>query len=556
MKTFLAIPSIILLVGFTAILNKDLIEIRLDELNYQLGQAAEIEDAANTLSIVSKYELIKRRIENGESEVENYTFEAKMQTLTSKEQFPAGVDIDTEYNNLPLARLILRGLRFTLGKANINPVQEKEMYDLLETAYYHERRRDYSEAIKRYDQVVLAEKEIKPEVHAAILLHKGFCYSMLNEYEEAKQIFELIISKYPDTDAGILAWKLLDFLVAMEKKREMLEKEELSAFAGGKQCYFLMDYNGSITLFSEFLKREPNNPEATEARYYKGRSHEELGKIEEALTEYNMVIVLDENHKWALESNRRLFMIGEFYKEEPQIAEKARDYLAAHKDYGFISNVKDYTGSISSNYISIHIPIEQIEETVEILPLEMHTEKIEYLIPPVAEADTKKEAYSGFRPDMEGLEGDIAPEILTENLRTRIDQGRALLPKINISSARQERLRKKLAGIIKQRKRDKLKSLISYGIGVSALGGMGVALYFGNDAYNRYKEAEYTEDAVAFREQAQTCQKIAITTGIIGGIGIAAGTLFKILSPKPDQIQRQIDSIEEQIELLNRQSSD
>jgi tetratricopeptide (TPR) repeat protein len=402
---------------------------------------------------------------------------------------------------------------------------------------------------------------------------------MLNQYEEAKQIFKFIISNYPDTDAGILAWKLLDFLVAMEKKREMLEKEELSAFAGGKQRYFLMDYKSSITLFSGFLKQEPNNLEAAEAHYYKGRSHEELGEIEEALNEYNLVIRFDEDHKWALESNRRLFMIGEFYKDEPQIAERARDYLAAHKDYSFINNIEEYTESINSSYIAAHMPLEQIEETVEILPIETHTEKIIYTISPGAEADITGES----------LEVDIAPKTPIEN--SDIEQGRVLLQEINTSgysdtklkygmesliekavtgqkeegkrrdnmnalSAERVKLRKKLAGIIKQRKRNKLKTLISYGIGVSALGGMGVALYFGNDAYNRYKEAEYTEDAVALREETQTYQKIAITTGIIGGIGIAAGTLFRIFSPKPDQIQSQINSIEEQIELLKRQSSD
>ncbi len=601
MKAFLTIPLVILLFAFTVILNRDLIDIRISELNYLLGQAAHVEEAVNTLSIVSKYELIKRRIEHGEGKVANYTFEAKMLALTSEERF--SVSTDEKQKNLLPVRLILRGLRFILGKENINPVEDKEIFDLLEIAYYQERNRNYSEAIKKYDQVMLTKKEMRPEIHAVVLLHKAFCHSMLNEYEESKQIFELIINEYPNTEAGILAWKLLDFLRAIEKKREMLKQDELPTFDSGKQCYLLMDYESSIKLFSEFLKQEPDNPNSVEAHYFKGRSHEELGEVEEALEEYNRVIQLDENNRWALESNRRLFMLGRFYEQGEQIALNARHYLSDRQDNGFINNVEEYAGGVSISYIPAHIPEEQREETDKSIPLKMSIERepapqvtIEEVIPEVAKADIvdQKEDYLAieelrfnFSQDLERLNRDLASKILVED--SDIEQGMVLLQEIKTSgysfpklkadaetliekalksqkdahnrrykikelASNRETLRAELAGREKRKKRYRLGTWISYGVGISALGGMGIALYLGNDAYNRYKEAIDSDDAIALREETQTYQKIAITTGVIGGIGIAAGTLFWLLKPNPNKIQREIDDIEAQIELLNRQS--
>ncbi len=54
--------------------------------------------------------------------------------------------------------------------------------------------------IKKYDQV-LAIKKLDSELESAVLLHKAFRLSMLNDYEEATRILNRIIDDFPDTEA-------------------------------------------------------------------------------------------------------------------------------------------------------------------------------------------------------------------------------------------------------------------------------------------------------------------------------------------------------------------
>jgi TonB family protein len=172
---------------------------------------------------------------------------------------------------------------------------------------------------------------------------------MMSEYETSKTIYERIINQYPETDAGILSWKLLDFLTGMEKRREQVAAQRLSEFDRAKQYYLLMDYRNSIKHFSQFFQSNPRSSRASEARYFKGRAHEELGEIEEATMEYNRVIRNKRAGKWAREANRRMLMLGEFYEQKQQMAQEARKRLEAYQDNFFMNRIEQLSEMVSEN---------------------------------------------------------------------------------------------------------------------------------------------------------------------------------------------------------------
>ena len=62
-----------------------------------------------------------------------------------------------------------------------------------------------------------------------------------------------MIAKFPNTEAGILAWKLIDFINSLEKERSNLEHANISEMERAKQFYLLMDFRNSIKNFSLFL---------------------------------------------------------------------------------------------------------------------------------------------------------------------------------------------------------------------------------------------------------------------------------------------------------------
>ncbi len=343
MSKLFRILLLALLLVLTGLFNVGLIEVRVDEIRYHVGKIAVDEHAAKTFGIVAKYELIKRRMLHGEEDVENYEMEARVAALTSSDE-------SEEERRRKKSRAVyhapVRGMlnliRFAVGKEKVNPVEENRVLKALEIGYFWERNRKYPEAISIYD-TVLSMPAVDAEIKAAVLAHKAFCHSMMSEYDVSKDIYERVITIYPNTQAGILAWKLLDFLESMEKERERVRKETLSDFERAKQFYLLMDYRNAIRHFSIFLQEKGFSRLAMEARFFKGRSHEELGEVQEATTEYGYIIRKDKSRRWARQANRRMIMIGEFYEHKQQMAEEARRQLAAYKDEGFMNHIDQLT---------------------------------------------------------------------------------------------------------------------------------------------------------------------------------------------------------------------
>ncbi|MDD5675726.1 MAG: tetratricopeptide repeat protein, partial [Chitinivibrionales bacterium] len=343
-RMFLIVVFLVLTVGFTI----DLSDVRMEEMNYLLGKVDASQDVSNTLGILGKYELIKKRMEGGEQNITNYQLEAKIAALVSGEQVAGEKNVWKKQVYRVPVKFLLNAIRLALGKSIINPTEEDKIYHVLEIGYFWERNRKYTEANKVYNQV-LSAPGLLPDMRAAVMVHKAFCHSMLSEYDISKALYEKVINLFPNTEAGQLSWKLLDFIESIERERAKVESEGMPDFDKAKQYYLLMNYRNSIKYYSIFLSQKQPDTLTNEARYFKGRSHEELGESDEAIAEYTRVIRDDKSRQWAKEANRRMLMLGEFYEQRKQIAEEAKKQLAAYQDMAFVNKVAAYATIVSNN---------------------------------------------------------------------------------------------------------------------------------------------------------------------------------------------------------------
>jgi TonB family protein len=348
MNTFFRAFLVLLFLGVTILYNFGLIDIRFDEIRYLLGNIASEEEASNTFGIVARYELIKRRMVDGEDNISNFELEARIQALTSE----TGLSKEKSRLNhrvyLVPIRYLVNGVRLLLGKKIINPKEDDKIFNVLEIGYFWERNRRYHEALKIYEDV-LTTTGVHPAIKAAVMVHKAFCVSMLGNYKQAKLIYEQVINLYPNTEAGVLSWKLLDFIQSMERSRESLEKKQMTELEKARQFYLVMDFRNAIKNYSIFLGGEVTGSDAAEARYYKGRSHEELGETDDAVREYREIIRVDVKKVWAKKANRRLLMIGSFYEQQKTIADEAKRQLDEYQDRKFYDNVQQYSQLVSQS---------------------------------------------------------------------------------------------------------------------------------------------------------------------------------------------------------------
>lgn len=363
MKTIIKLLLIILFFGVSILFNIGLIDIRLEEIKYLLGNIAAKEDVSNTFGIVAKYELIKRRMLYGEENVTNYEFEAKVQALSyDKNQLDDRKKSWTEKAYRIPVRLVLNSIRVLQGKKIINPKDDDKIFTVLEIAYFFERNRKYNDALKSYEEILL-NTDIASDLRAAVMVHKAFCYSMLSDYGKSKKEYEDVIALFPNTEAGIIAWKLLDFIQSIERERKKLENTQLKEMEKAKQYYLLMDYRNAIKTLSVFIEKD-NTDALCEARFFKGRAHEELGEFEEAVLEYKKIIRTDKSKNWARQANRRLLMLGSFYEQQKQIAEEAKQQLEFYKDQVFLSNIEMYSNFVNGNSIKTEMMNKEVNSVV------------------------------------------------------------------------------------------------------------------------------------------------------------------------------------------------
>lgn len=335
---------VVLILGLSVLFNMSIIDVRMQELDKTLTRVSRQQDLNKSLNMLAKYSIIKRRMERGYEDADDYTIESKVMAVIASDFLKDQPRKLSTWNYIyPVVKISINAIRLLMGKSIVNETGNETDNRELEVAYFYERNRRYEKALDIYGSIIKAKKHT-PEGEAYIILHQGFCQSMIGDLNKARASYEAIISRFPDSETAAVAWKLLEFINTVDDELQVTRGKVEATLEYGKRLYLLMDYKNAITVFSEIERKGGTDDRTAEAIFLKARCYEELGEVSMAVEDYKKVIKNKVAERWAKEANRRIFILGEFYERDKEITRIAMDRLKEYRDENFFDELNTFSG--------------------------------------------------------------------------------------------------------------------------------------------------------------------------------------------------------------------
>ena len=203
----------------------------------------------------------------------------------------------------------------------LEEVKEEELNVNLEAGYYYERNKEYKKAIALYDQILASPVTGRP-LKAGVLLHQGFCYSILGEYSKAKIKYLTVIKEYGDISTAVTAAVMLRYLEGFRAEIERVLATEKDSTEKGEKLYKLIAYRESYEVLKRIEGAAPPS-EQKKIQFFKGRTLEEIGETGRAVEIYQQIIMDDTGSEYASSANRRIYLVGSVNYEGEKIKELA-----------------------------------------------------------------------------------------------------------------------------------------------------------------------------------------------------------------------------------------
>lgn len=332
---------VILIVGlilFSLYTNDAIIDYRMDEYNRSMEALSRNYNSGHALNMLARFELIKQR-QNLQEEADETALELKLQSLASGKLIEGKVREKSVQTKT--IEMVIHGVGFLLGKQRAEVEVSTGMAQELEVAYFYERSRKYDKAIGVYTRG-LEGKNVSPEVGATLLLHRGFCASLLGDYSKAMADFKQAASLVPESEEARVANRLSEITFGLQEQvRIAKESKNQSPFQSGRQLFLLANYAEAAKSLQKVISdARADSTQRMESRYLYARAQEELGQDSDAVLTYRSLIQSDPDGAFAKKANRRLYVLGKFYSNDEDLAKSALKKIEQYQDFKFINSLK------------------------------------------------------------------------------------------------------------------------------------------------------------------------------------------------------------------------
>jgi tetratricopeptide (TPR) repeat protein len=329
---------ILLVISMAAILagmyflNDIVLSIRMIELEGFLKAINREASQVDELGMVSKYKL---HLSLYNEEIDEKKFdEEELETVYLATSFEVQSKTSTlKYSGVSEGIMwIINLLRMPLGKPPIQTAIDNPTDTELTLAYYFERNKNFRRALDIYKQAldgkIIAENKIP-----IVLLHEGYCQSLIGNYTDAKSVFISIIKDYNDENIAITAALMLRYLETIQSEVSKVRESGDSGVVKSEKLYRLIAYNDAIEVLQKIVPQ--NKKEELQISFLNARCLEETGKSEESVKLYQGIVLGDSGSDAAKMANRRLLIMASVDDEGENIKELAKKNNELIKDEEF-----------------------------------------------------------------------------------------------------------------------------------------------------------------------------------------------------------------------------
>ncbi|MEM7183461.1 MAG: hypothetical protein AAF518_21310, partial [Spirochaetota bacterium] len=289
-------------------------------LNYQLSSKA----------LEEKFQLLYLGSDNFVREIRNGILESNV--LNSKVSFAKFELSELEIIGLGIINIV----RLISFKPMIHLHSDAKNILLLQFAFYLERGKYYEEAAKRYEELGNSFTNFTNDEFRFVLLHQAFCLSMFGKNELALKK----LNKLQIVARGTHFEKSASTIIAVIKSNQ-----KSGVIASSEELYSRNEFYRVVQLL------EKRDSLSVEEKFLLAKSLEQIGRLNQAIVLYKQLIAFRKNLLIAKKANRRLILIGYFYRPNKSLVSYSKRSARSLGDYESIAIAEAGTMQVKNSVL-------------------------------------------------------------------------------------------------------------------------------------------------------------------------------------------------------------
>lgn len=416
LRLWMIFIPIVLIFAVVFMFNRSVVSIHLNELSNAVDELNKKQRGFNTVDILFKYEINRRLYSGLITEAEYDREELKTISILTQQEAPERKLGIFDYISMPA----VNGLRFLLGKPFLTLTKEqKENNAALSLAFYHENNRRFRDAQNIYNSFDEQKKQ------SPVLLHEGYCLSLLGEHDDAVEKLTRIINENRNEEIAATAAILLMYITDFKQKADYLIKngkgDNIDTVVKLVQ---LNSFQNAQEMLDRLEKSDTDEEVQAKIAYYRGRLLEETGEKSKAIETYQEMILEYYRYEVAKNANRRILVMSANRSDREEINALAIENNKLLKDEEFenILELNENIGTTVADIVSDEDEVKK-EEVIDVT-----------LLKKLQERSVEKREY---------VEAENQNALLAEQEATRLQEEKELREKQEaLEKQRQEKIKK------------------------------------------------------------------------------------------------------------------